>query len=298
MIYSQTIRVDLIFLGAFYLSLSSFYHLVRCSMKPDFFVIFPNQMDCEETIARIASEAKLDWGRPITNAFDSRCAIPWIRSMLPNLDHFIDGRKTLTEDALVKQDFNHGFHTGPFAQASRKLEEAQLIVSDFPTILELLHFPLFRSVFYASQGALYGTREAIEKKTQKVSAEAFAWWKATWQRAKVEHPLIYHLNVDYNRDKHGDASSILEPTLKSFGYRGERADIISGEGAFVYSTTANGRWARSFVSGLNGVLDVQIVANSYLVSGVDVQGLTITQQMQKIIDVHDTWIFEAEKRFG
>jgi hypothetical protein len=266
-------------------------------MKPDFFVVFADARECEMALEEIHNSKGGVWAAPITNAFNKKCIIPWNIEELSELSHILDAKEKITRDESIKQDFNVDFYKGPFAQAERKFEEAQFIAEDFDNIMALNHFPVFKANFYGCQGALYGVREALARKTIKLGGEASTWWKSIENSLRQKEPFIHLLHVDYNRDKHGDGSSILHPSLKMYEYKGAAIDIISGEGAFRLTKTVHGRLVRSFVTGLNASLNVTISLPSIVVSGEELVGMPLKSQIMRVLDVHDQWISEAKNRF-
>lgn len=248
-------------------------------------------------LTSVASAIGEVWAEPESNAFDGRWIIPWNNSALPGLAHLVEKLPKLSRDQAIKQGFNLGFYKGPFAQAERKLEEAFFLVKSLPDALQTKQFPLVKALFYALQGALYGTREGLKKTCNRHSKEAREWWVKLEKSVKTVYPFVDILHIDYNRDKHNEGSSILHPVLKTYAYRGESVGTISGEGAYVIEASPHGRIMRRFNGGIVGQLDVRVEVDSYKLGNMDVGGLPMVNQMDSVVILHDKWVSDAARLF-
>jgi hypothetical protein len=264
----------------------------------DFYVVFPNEASCSRALDAVNNLLIDVWAYPYTNAFSNEHAIPWSELKFDEVSWAIKGFQRRSLSQLAEKDFNIGFYIGPFAMAEIQIEKAASIASMFETVIGYKNLPLFMAQFYACQGALYATREAIKSKSKRLGREAESWWRREQQNLKRDSPLIEILHIDYNRNKHGIGSSILYTETYDWGYVGERADVFGHEGVYKYCKSRHGRNIRRFLAQGNCTFNVKLNVADYHVAGKNVQGLSITNQINSVIDEHDRWIAEAIIKFS
>jgi hypothetical protein len=253
-------------------------------MKKDFYVRFLSVAEAEHTLSEIQAKIGERWADPTPNMTGASCVIPWNSEYLAGLEDLVAGRPRLRADEAMKQGFTLGYHKGRFAQAANKIEDAHFILDALERLYGLADFPTVRTLYYGYQSSLYGARQAIGERCKPRRSEAGEWWAEVDKKLRKE-PLIDAMDVDYQRDKHGQASAFLRPKLNWAGSV-LPVDVISGEGAYQIVNRGTLRERRRFVPlAPPSTLEVSFDVRSEIVRGNDLSSLPFPAKLRVIIEV-------------
>jgi hypothetical protein len=268
-------------------------------MKTDFYLLFPNRADAASALAKI--DATLDngdkWGESISHPFDASCLVPWNIDYLKNCEELVDKRKRLTFDQALKAGYDIGFHRGKFSQADRKIEEARFILEMVPVALSVPNFSACRALFYGFQSSIYSTREALKRSCRRIGHPANQWWKVRERQIVENEPFIQFLHIDYNRDKHGEPSGLLVPSIDFYGYKGPQPDMVSGEGVFRIENKGTIAERREFLPNPDCDMAIRIEFEHQIIEGVDVSALPLADKLSKVLEYFDKLLIEVKTRF-
>lgn len=266
-------------------------------MKKDFYVVLEDEADALDLLRTMEEGLGEKWSDPITHPFENTRLVPWVVGYLSDYEALIKGRERIGLDEAMKRGFDIGFHTGKFAQAARKIEEARFTLELFPAALAVPNFPACRALFYGIQSSIYSARQALEKSCKRIGQNGEEWWKEKKSELKTNEPLFEKLHVDYNRDKHGEASGLLIPKLKLFSYRGPRPDIISGEGVFIIENNGSIDARRVFYDSADAQMELQLDPNQLEASGRDTAAEPVPKILARQIGYFEALVKEARKTF-
>ncbi|MBV5324393.1 MAG: hypothetical protein J0626_03520, partial [Rhodospirillaceae bacterium] len=238
------------------------------------------------------------WADPTLHPFDVTRLVPWNTDYLKGCDELLDKRKRLTLDQALKAGYDIGFHKGKFSQADRKIEEARFTLEMMPTALAVPNFSACRALFYGFQSSIYSTREALKRSCRRIGHPADQWWKATEDKIVKDEPFIQFLHIDYNRDKHGEASGLLIPSIKKYSYIGPLPDVFSGEGVFKIENRGTVEERRVFFPNPNCEMSIRIDFANQTVAGADVSALPFVEKLTKITEYFERLVREAKAQFA
>jgi hypothetical protein len=267
-------------------------------MRKDFYVEVPTLEAADTILNEIEQRMGEKWEHPNQNPFSSRTIFSWNTEHLSGCEDLIDGLPRLTLDEAMKKDYGIGFHQGKFSQASRKLEEARFLIPAIINARESINFSATRALFYAFQSSIYSTREALKKSCRKIGHEARDWWENKERSIKKSEPLLQRLHVDYNREKHGEASGLLKPVLMMYEYAGPLPDVISGEGIFTIIDRGTLRQRRVFHTGAVAKLSIELLVEKQILSGEDISNASIEQKLEMIVSYFENILWEARETFS
>jgi len=266
-------------------------------MKKDFYVVLEDEADALDLLRRLEKGLGDKWADPITHPFENTRLVPWTVNCLSDYEALIKGRQRIGIDEAMKRGFDIGFHTGKFAQAARKIEEARFTLELFPAALAVPNFPACRALFYGIQSSVYSAREAIEKSCKRIGQVGEKWWIEKKRDIKTNEPLFEKLHIDYNRDKHGEASGLLIPKLKLFSFRGPHPDVISGEGVFLIENKGSIDARRVFYDSADASMELRLDLNQLGSSGGDAAAKPVPEILARQIGYFEALVKEARKTF-
>lgn len=267
-------------------------------MEKHFYVECANAELADKLLGAIAGVLGEIWAEPVTHPFEKSRLVPWNIDYLRECENFIGNEKRLSIDQAVKAGYNVGFHRGKFAQAKRKIEEARLTLDLLPAALAVPNFPACRALFYGIQSSLYSTREALKRSCKRIGGPAGEWWQATEADIVKNEPFIQFLHIDYNRDKHGEASGVLVPSIKLYRYAGPKPDMISGEGIFMIENKGSANPRRQFFANAECEMSIRIDFPNQIIGGRDVSAFPITDKLGRVIAHLEQLVVEADERFS
>jgi hypothetical protein len=268
-------------------------------MRKDFYLELSSEAEALRTLTEIDRLVGGGdrWSEPIHHPYSSFRLIPWNLGSLQSCSHLLENRKRLTPDQALRKGYDIGFHRGKFSQASRKIEEARHILELMPLALSVPNFAACRALFYGFQSSVYATREALKASCGRIGGDAQKWWKATEAEIRKSEPFIHFLHVDYNTDKHGEASGMLSPSLKLYGYKGLAPDVVSAEGVFKIENKGSARERRVFLPNIQCEMTVNIAFDPQIIGGQDVTNLPLTEKMAKASDFMEEIVAKAKSKF-
>lgn len=266
-------------------------------MKTDFYVQFPNEAETLSALAKIDAALGNKWADSTIHPFDASRLVPWNVDYLKDCAEVLDKRKRLTFDQALKAGYDIGFHRGKFSQADRKIEEARFILEMIPAALTVPNFSACRALFYGFQSSIYSTREALKRSCRRIGHPADQWWKAVEDKIVKNEPFIQFLHIDYNRDKHGEASGLLIPSLRQYGYKGPLPDVLSGEGVFKIENKGTIKERRVFLPNPDCEMSIRIEFAGQIIEGTDVSSLPFVDKLSKIVGYFEKLLIDAKTQF-
>lgn len=267
-------------------------------MRTDFYAVFEDEVGAAEVLRKVEDALGEKWADPVIHPFESTRLIPWNVAYLSEHEILIHGRERMRVDEATKRGFDIGFHKGKFAQAARKIEEARFTLELLPSALSVPNFPACRALFYGIQSSIYSAREAIKRSCGLVGDDGRKWWAQKEKELKCNEPLFQALHIDYNRDKHGEASGILIPTLKLRSYEGPAPDIISGEGVFIVENKGSIEAQRVFHRAIDASMELRLDLDLLNVANVGVATNSVEATLKRQISYFETLIKDAREKFG
>lgn len=266
-------------------------------MKKDFYVVLQDESEASFLLRKIEEGLGDKWADPITHPFESTRLVPWNVSHLSDYEALINERERIGLDAAMKRGFDIGFHSGKFSQAARKVEEARFTLELFPAALEVPNFPACRALFYGIQSSIYSARVALKKSCTLIGEDGDKWWKQKISDLKTNEPLFEALHIDYNRDKHGEASGLLIPKLMLFSHKDPRPDVISGEGVFMIENKGSIDARRVFYYAADASMEIRLDLIQLGISGGDAAAKSVPELLACQIGYFETLIKEARMKF-
>lgn len=266
-------------------------------MRKDFYVEVPTADEATRILSEIEKRKGTKWAEPISSPFKREVVFGWNNDELATCEDLITGLRRLSLDEALKRDYEIDYHRGRFAHASRKLEEARFMLDAIENSVQSINFPATRALFYGFQSAIYSTREALKRSCRKSGDEARRWWKDVETVIKGHEPFIQFMHVDYNRDKHGENSGLLSPSVFLYSYEGPAVDVLSGEGVYKIEERGTPRERRVFAKNVEADMSVRILFEPQVVKGVDVDPLPIEKKLLHVLQYYEEILVEAKTQF-
>ncbi|MGB3417588.1 MAG: hypothetical protein WBA36_13010 [Mesorhizobium sp.] len=153
------------------------------------------------------------------------------------------------------------------------------------------------SVPAGNQQSIYSVREALGRSCRRIGSPADAWWKGVERNIVKNEPFIQFLHVDYNRDKHGEGSGVLVPSIDMGAYSGAAPDMISGEGVFTIQHKGSINRRRVFFPAPNCKMTIRLEFEKQVIRGHDIGSLSFVEKLNMIIEYYEDLIKDAKVRF-
>jgi hypothetical protein len=269
-------------------------------VKREFYVEFDSVEDSIEVLNEINERIGDTWDNPKRHPFKQSSIISWNLSYLKKCEDLLNGLNRLTLQDAAKRGYAMGYHQGKFHHAAQKIEDAGFILDAMNEAMkaagETPSLPVFRSLFYGFQAAIYSTINALCGVFQNLGGDAGKWW-ATKNKILKSERFIQALLVDYHTDKHGSYTGLLSARVKLFGYKGPTPDSISGEGVFVIINRGTSRERRIFHSGASCEFDPYLQIDEIRLDGNDLRGLPLTDQLEYVLWYFQDLLYESKSKF-
>jgi hypothetical protein len=266
------------------------------SLKTDCYILLANKDEASGLIKEIDKILSEHWAEPIVHPFSGKTLVPWNDDYLKNAVHLIHGKKVVARAQAAEQGWNLGYHQGPFAKASTKLEDADFAREAINGFDAYPNYPAYRAAFYGVLASLYGVKEALRKTAIAISGEAPKWWKAKFK--EIEGDSLLKLFYDlHNSDKHDLQIKHLRPNMKLLSYTGPEPDISSGEGVFSIINRGTKNERRIFHAGAKTVFSCYLDVAGLKHKGSDVSHLSLKEQIDLVVEHYRDLVYEAKNTF-
>ena len=203
------------------------------SLKKDRYILLANKDEASELIQEIDEILAEHWAEPIVHPFSGKALVPWNDDYLKKAAHLMLGKKAISPAQAAEKGWNFGYHQGPFAKASTKLEDAYFAREAMNGFDDYPNYPAYRATFYGVLASLYGVKEALRKTAKAIGGNAPKWWNGRFKEIQGD-PLLKLFYDLHNSDKHDLEIKHLRPNMRLYGYTGTAPDVISGEGISHY----------------------------------------------------------------
>jgi hypothetical protein len=265
-------------------------------LKKDRYIVFPGKEQASTFIQEIDDAMGSHWADPIVHPFTGKAIVPWNDKYLAQVPHLALGKKAISPSQAEEQGWNFGYHQGPFAKASIKLEDAVFAREALDGFDSYPNYPAYRATFYGVLASLYGVKEALRKTTKAIGGEAPKWWNAKFKEIQAS-PLLKLFYGLHNSDKHDLEIKKLRPNMKLYSYEGVAPDIISGEGVFSIVNRGTKDERRVFHSGAKTSFSCYLDVSKLFHEGNDVSHLPLKEQIDLVIDHYRDLVWEAKLTF-
>jgi hypothetical protein len=265
-------------------------------LKKDRYILLANKDEALGLIKEVDEILSEQWAEPIVHPFSGKALVPWNDEYLKNAAHLLRGKKVISPAQAAEQGWNFGYHQGPFAKASTKLEDANFAREAINRFDAYPNYPAYRATFYGVLASLYGVKEALKKTAKSIGGDAPRWWHAKFKEIQGD-PLLKLFYDLHNSDKHDLEIKHLRPNMKFYGYTGPAPDIISGEGVFTIINRGTKNEQRVFHAGAKTDFSCYLEVDGLKHKGSDVSHLSLKEQMDLVIEHYRDLVWEAKNAF-
>lgn len=265
-------------------------------MKMDHYILLSDKDKAIELIQEIDEILGEHWADPIVHPFSGKALVPWNHDYLKNATHLINGFEHISPSQAAEQGWNFGYHQGPFAKASTKLEDAEFAREALNAFDAYPNYPAYRATFYGVLASLYGVKEALRNTTKALGETAPDWWEDKF-REILGDPLLKLFYDLHNSDKHDLEIKYLRPNMRFYGYSGPAPDVISAEGVFTVINSGTKNERRIFYSGAKTEFSCYLDIAGLMHRGEDVSHHSLKEQTDLVLEYYRYLIWEAKGRF-
>ena len=285
-------------------------------VKDLIWVEFATREQALEAIQKITEATGTETRKSIIeHAFEEKVALMFRREIFALIESDFPAATICKRDDAAIAGFNvNQFYNGPLFFAEEKFDEAHHLLILLRDTLGLQSVFLSEAMLWGYLGALYSIREAIKKagknhkgNTDDSSLADFATELVNYATTTNPPNFLSCVSIAYQNSKHAGARSILNaggpmsalskprpfshfgsPLAKAnvrFGSRGTIAEGLSKKGRKINIPCVP---EPSFEH------RIWVEVANYDLCGDNLRGISMIDQLEKLLDLHDKWVKEAK----